>query len=42
VRLVPGTTGVCDSLDCDDWRSFRWEDQVNGFRRRVRPYLLYE
>jgi uncharacterized protein YbbC (DUF1343 family) len=42
VRLVPGQTGVCDTRDCGDWRSFRWEDQVNGFRRRVRPYLLYQ
>jgi len=40
-RWIPGSSGVCNATDCDDWRSFRWEDQVNGFRRRVRPYLIY-
>ena len=42
VRIDPGHTGVCNAIDCDDWRSFRWEDQVNRFRRRARPYLLYQ
>ncbi len=42
VRLVPGSTGVCNASDCDGWDSFRWDDQVNRFRRRVRPYLIYQ
>jgi uncharacterized protein YbbC (DUF1343 family) len=42
VRIDPGHTGVCNTIDCDDWRSFRWEDQVNRFRRLVRPYMLYQ
>lgn len=41
IRLVPGATGVCDHTDCDTWRTFRWEDQINRFRHRARPYLLY-
>ncbi len=41
VRLIPGATGVCDSHDCGSWRTFRWEDQINRFRARARPYLLY-
>lgn len=42
VRWVPGRTGLCNATDCDDWKSLRWDDQVNRFRRRVRPYLMYE
>ena len=41
IRQVPGHTGVCSASDCGDWTSFRWDDEINGFRHRVEPYLLY-
>jgi uncharacterized protein YbbC (DUF1343 family) len=41
IRFMPGRTGVCSATDCGDFSSFRWDDQINVFRHRVDPYLLY-